>query len=179
MSQYDEIMRIPCDPKRSPCRGVSAELAYKSGHRDARHAAAELAAAAEQPYSTTSDKYRAELYDEVWQKARDMGYGNVTEALIALERMKSDTVRAVEHQMKLLGQALGECIAAAGITRPGAALTGPELLMFADDLKEHLAEQPDTVPVPRELLSRHLEEIGEYAWDTYDEMRALLNKEGV
>lgn len=47
--------------------------------------------AAEQPYSTTSDKYRAELYDEVWQKARDMGYGNVTEALIALERMKSDT----------------------------------------------------------------------------------------
>jgi hypothetical protein len=27
----------------------------------------------------------------VWQKARDMGYGNVTEALIALERMKSDT----------------------------------------------------------------------------------------
>ena len=27
---------------------------------------------------TTGDKYRAELYDEVWQKARDMGYGNVT-----------------------------------------------------------------------------------------------------
>lgn len=37
---------------------------------------------------TTSDQYRAELYDEVWQKARDMGYGNVTEALIALERTK-------------------------------------------------------------------------------------------
>jgi len=49
MSLHDEIMRIPCDPKRSPCRGVSAELAYKSGHRDARHAAAELAAASEQP----------------------------------------------------------------------------------------------------------------------------------
>ncbi len=49
MNLHDEIMRIPCDPKRSPCRGVSAELAYKSGHRDARHAAAELAAAAEQP----------------------------------------------------------------------------------------------------------------------------------
>jgi hypothetical protein len=43
---------------------------------------------------TTGDKYRAELYDEVWQKARDMGYGNVTEALIALERLKpaSDVV---------------------------------------------------------------------------------------
>lgn len=43
---------------------------------------------AEQPYGTTSDKYRAELYDEVWQKARDMGYGNVTEALVELERIK-------------------------------------------------------------------------------------------
>lgn len=30
---------------------------------------------------TTSDKYRAELYDEVWQRARDMGYANVTMAL--------------------------------------------------------------------------------------------------
>lgn len=41
------------------------------------------------------------------------------------------------------------------------------------------AEQPDTVPVPRELLFRHLEEIGEYAWDTFDELRALLGKESV
>lgn len=31
--------------------------------------------------STTSDKYKAELYDEVWQKARDMGFANVTDAL--------------------------------------------------------------------------------------------------
>lgn len=37
---------------------------------------------------TTSDQYRAELYDEVWQKARDMGYGNVTDALVELERFK-------------------------------------------------------------------------------------------
>ena len=39
---------------------------------------------------TTSDQYRAELYDEVWQKARDMGYGNVTDALVELERIKAD-----------------------------------------------------------------------------------------
>ncbi|GJN50800.1 Lar family restriction alleviation protein [Pseudomonas tohonis] len=38
---------------------------------------------------TTSDQYRAELYDEVWQKARDMGYGNVTNALVDLERIKA------------------------------------------------------------------------------------------
>jgi hypothetical protein len=61
--------------------------------------------AAEQPYSTTSDKYRTELYDEVWQKARDMGYGNVTEALIALEHMKAaeqpDTVRVPRELLRM------------------------------------------------------------------------------
>ncbi len=41
-----------------------------------------------QAAGTTSDKYRAELYDEVWQKARDMDYGNVTDALVALYRLK-------------------------------------------------------------------------------------------
>lgn len=46
---------------------------------------------------TTSDQYRAELYDEVWQKARDMGYCNVTEALVALDRMKAATGEPV-HQ---------------------------------------------------------------------------------
>lgn len=47
----------------------------------------------------------------------------------------------LERQLHLLGQALGECIAAAGITRAGVALTGPELLMFADDLKRFLAKE--------------------------------------
>ncbi|MBP5947933.1 hypothetical protein [Pseudomonas sp. P9(2020)] len=42
------------------------------------------------------------------------------------------------HQVDLLGQALGECISAAGIIRPDANLTGPELLMLAQDLKSHL-----------------------------------------
>jgi len=45
----------------------------------------------------TSDQYRAELYDEVWQKAHDMGYGNVTEALVALKRIKAATGKPV-HQ---------------------------------------------------------------------------------
>lgn len=42
---HGDIMNIPCDPTRSPVGGVNAELAYKYGHRDARHAAAELASA--------------------------------------------------------------------------------------------------------------------------------------
>lgn len=47
-------------------------------------------ASAEQAEGTTSDKYRAELYDEVWQKARDMGYGNVTDALAEVERLREE-----------------------------------------------------------------------------------------
>lgn len=44
---HGDIMNIPCDTTRSPAGGVNAELAYKYGHRDARHAAAELASAHE------------------------------------------------------------------------------------------------------------------------------------
>lgn len=53
-----------------------------------------------------------------------------------------------KRQLQLLGQALGECIAAAGIIRPDVSLSGPELLMFAEDLKRHLAEQAVPVSEP-------------------------------
>lgn len=33
----------------------------------------------------SSDKYKAEPYDEVWQMARDMGFANVTDALTRLD----------------------------------------------------------------------------------------------
>lgn len=46
----------------------------------------------------------------------------------------------LENQVKQLAQTLGECIEAAGITYPGAALTGPHLLMFGEDLKRHIEE---------------------------------------
>lgn len=38
-----------------------------------------------EPVSSTSDKYKAELYDEVWQLAQGMGFGNVTDALMKLQ----------------------------------------------------------------------------------------------
>lgn len=44
----------------------------------------------------------------------------------------------LEHERDLLGQALGECIEAAGVTTPGVALTGSQLLLFAEDLKAHI-----------------------------------------
>lgn len=46
-----------------------------------------------------------------------------------------------ERNGALLAQALGECLVEAGITRPDASLSGPDLLMFAQDLKRHLSQQ--------------------------------------
>jgi len=54
-------------------------------------------------------------------------------------------LRESEHHVSLLGQALGECIAAAGITRADAALTGPELLMMAKSLKRHIQRQEQAI----------------------------------
>jgi hypothetical protein len=45
---------------------------------------------------TTSNKYRAELYDEVWQKALDMGYGNVTMALDDLKAFRAQPAQQQE-----------------------------------------------------------------------------------
>ena len=65
--------------------------AYGSALHDARQflAAAPAPSTVKAEQGTTSDQYRAELYDEVWEKARGMGYGNVTDALVDLERMKA------------------------------------------------------------------------------------------
>lgn len=43
-------------------------------------------------HGTSSDKHRAELYDEMRQKAEDLGYGNIIEALTDLARMKANPV---------------------------------------------------------------------------------------
>lgn len=45
------------------------------------------------PYTTDSDKYKADLYDEVWAKARAMGYENVTMALHDLTVAKQKAAR--------------------------------------------------------------------------------------
>ena len=49
--------------------------------------------AIKQPYTTDSDKYKADLYDEVWTKARAMGYENVTMALHDLAVAKQKAAR--------------------------------------------------------------------------------------
>lgn len=47
---------------------------------------------------TTSDKYKAELYDKVWQLARDMGFGNVTDALMKLNKQPAPVAVALPEQ---------------------------------------------------------------------------------
>lgn len=67
--------------------------------------------AAEQPYSTTSDCYRADLYDQVLSQARLIGFGNVTEALAALQRMKlAEPPDAVKVRRETLERMLDICL---------------------------------------------------------------------
>lgn len=51
-----------------------------------------------------------------------------------------DTVESLKHQLGLLGQALGNLLVAQGVIR-NIPLTGPELLMIAEDYTEHLREE--------------------------------------
>lgn len=43
-----------------------------------------------------------------------------------------DTINSLRHQRDLLADALGRLLQASGVTRTGAALTGPELLLAAE-----------------------------------------------
>lgn len=61
------------------------------------------------------------------------------------------------HQMQQLGQTLGECIVAAGITNPEFALSGPELLMFGEDLKTHLAQSSQGADASNAVISYMLD----------------------
>ncbi|AMP13704.1 Lar family restriction alleviation protein [Collimonas pratensis] len=56
------------------------------------------------PYSTTSDKYRAELYDEVWTLARKHGFANVTMAIAAAVASTGPVL--AESQQELAGEKL-------------------------------------------------------------------------
>lgn len=57
---------------------------------------------------TTSERYRAELYDEVWRKARVMGFANVISALEALERLGDLDLKPIfylsEQQLPTIGR---------------------------------------------------------------------------
>ena len=78
---------------------------HGADNEDIWHAMLAAAPAAPTADGTSSDKYRAELYDEVWQRARDMGYGNATDALVELERLKA-AAPAVQAEQQPVAWAL-------------------------------------------------------------------------
>lgn len=74
------------------------------------------------PESANFDRSDLAVWRDAWASSRRGTDGNAV------------------HHVHQLGQALGECIAAAGIIRPDVYLSGPELLMFAEDLRTVLAQ---------------------------------------
>lgn len=67
---------------------------------------------------------------------------------MARAALAHDEQEQAAHEIRLLANALGECIQAAGITAPGVPLTGPQLLMFAEDLKRDLQRAALAQPSP-------------------------------
>lgn len=55
------------------------------------------AAGAEALKAAASEKTRAELYDEVWQQAKDMGHGNVTDALSSVSKLQNMLTRVTNE----------------------------------------------------------------------------------
>lgn len=74
----------------------------------------------------------------------DPGAPGFSEKLEVWRASWTDAGRAFQiesgHQVRILGQALGDCIVDAGIVKPGVGLTGPELLMFSNDLRTHIKQ---------------------------------------
>lgn len=95
----------------------------------------DVAEQAEQPSGTTSDQYRAELYDEVWHKASCMGYGNVTEALVALERVKEQDEQQSTRAEQIMEQAQ---VFASAWALVGSSFDTGDGLKWAKEEKERL-----------------------------------------
>ncbi|MGE8446621.1 MAG: hypothetical protein ACN6O1_10420 [Comamonas sp.] len=68
----------------------------------------------------------------------ELAYHASIAALPATEDSSAGDLAEASHQTKLLAQALGDCILASGIVRSDLDMSGPQLLMFAEDLKELL-----------------------------------------
>lgn len=75
MDLYSEIMNIEVDTKKIVPREVSSvgHHAYKEGHRDARHSAAELSLKAEARIE--------ELESLLWSVVNDSGFRNLDESM--------------------------------------------------------------------------------------------------
>lgn len=155
-STFTDPVRIACAPVSDLLHRVAALAeARERGYAERLHGGVvnsqcanglvellpEIQAAAQLQAGTRGDQYRAELYDEVWQQARAMGYSNVNEALAALARVQAASglarmsapdlaagaVLVVEQaRVKSSGAPIGLRLT----TRPG----GQSLLVFYDQV---------------------------------------------
>ncbi len=97
----DKQLDLPVQPPQEQLQAVQeVVLGYMSdshgleqGADDTLRITEAFLEAAKQPYTTASDKYRAELYDEVWAKARAMGFENVTMALNHVTALDANSTR--------------------------------------------------------------------------------------
>ena len=73
------------------------------------------------------------------------------------------TVQGLQHQLKLLAEALGACILASGIVRKDIdGFDGPQLLLFAEDLRSMLEATPQPAPAP--LTDAQIAEMMRETW---------------
>ena len=84
--------RAECDGE---CPHCASELDLDDYLGTAVMALAELRQSIE---GTNGYKYKAELYDEVWQAARDRGFGNVVGALAALDALQAELAAMREQK---------------------------------------------------------------------------------
>jgi hypothetical protein len=130
----------------------------------------------EQGEGTTSNKYRAELYDEVWQRARDMGFANVTMALSELAALKAvpDGVVAwmdegigafISHDCKQYGQSRGGA--------PGHAVGAyTTALMIVAQHNARMAEKDAQIEALRNERDSHAMELDALRQPVADEREA-------
>ena len=74
--------------------------------------------------------------------------------LSEMQDIKIKAQEVTDYHVRLLASALGECIQAAGISAPGVSLSGPQLLMFAVDLKETVIALRAELAIARRVIDR-------------------------
>lgn len=115
--------------------------------------------AEDQARGDASDQYRAELYDEVWEEARALGFGNVTEALSALARQQLDEKPDASAQLASIEVMCAMVEAREWADHVGVGEIGKRVESAISTLRNELqeaqrtamAEHPDAVRVLHEL----------------------------
>lgn len=93
-------------------------------------------------------------------------FGRLTPISKELRRLHA-RMQELESHEKLLASAIGSCLIASGIVRSNIdGFSGPQLLLFANDLKAQLeAAQAQRAPLTASQVAELLDEAGYSIWD--------------